>query len=186
MSTFSVSKTLHSLQKVWQPQTQFVRFRYWKQQKSKPTIYRYGYKDDHFSSGLLPRDRYFNRVSCLPIYKPKDSWSWKKRIMGQNDYIDILGKVILLEKFGVFCTFLICIMILFFFYLGDEKLHPAKICPGVPEWLRGFRGNEYLTLMRKFKTFNKSLPYQQPRKWDKMQTRFEQLYYYFNYRKKIR
>lgn len=78
------------MKKLWQPQTQFVRFRYWKDQRENAVIRRYGYKDDPFPTGLLPRGD-FGRIKCMPIYRPKDFWNLRRTTFGQNDYIDILG-----------------------------------------------------------------------------------------------
>lgn len=70
--------------------------------------------------GTLPRIPDLKKKLPIPPYCPKNSWNEQRALFGQNDYIDILG---------------------------DESIHPTQIGYSVPEWLKGFRGNEYQVII---------------------------------------
>ncbi len=53
----------------------------------------------------------------MPAYQPSKTWTERKALFGQNDYIDILG--------------------------DQEGVTPIQFQTQVPQWLRGFQGNEY-------------------------------------------
>lgn len=53
----------------------------------------------------------------MPLYQPKKNWTEKKALFGQNDYIDILG--------------------------DQEGLKPIMFQTHIPQWLKGFHGNEF-------------------------------------------
>lgn len=160
MSTCGLVKSLSfQVRKIWHPQVNIKRFRWWKEQRQTPLVRRHGYKDMVKTVGLLPRSKDADRIISMPIYRPKDSWSEKRTLYGQNDYIDILG---------------------------DGPLKPIDVAYMVPSWLKGFRGNEFQMLLRKRRLFKKgSLPVERPTKWEKMNKRIEWLFYHLNYRSKI-
>ncbi|XP_067130359.1 large ribosomal subunit protein mL51 [Centruroides vittatus] len=119
----------------------------------KKYIRRYGYESPLLERGPLPRlknDK--EKIEVIPDYKPKNPWSNKKALFGQNDYIDILG---------------------------DGSIHPVKLLTNVPGWLRGFQGNEFQMLLRQRVT-HFHWQYSRPAKWNLVNKRIRYLYKWLN------
>uniref|UniRef100_T1JJV0 Large ribosomal subunit protein mL51 n=1 Tax=Strigamia maritima TaxID=126957 RepID=T1JJV0_STRMM len=119
----------------------------------KPYVRRWGYEDKILGPSLLPRSEKFKPVNQLPNYRPKNRWSQKRALFGQNDYIDILG---------------------------NGHLHPVQLHDEVPRWLKGYRSNEFGVLNRRLKFLGDYYEEFKPEKYRKMKKRSWHLYRYLN------
>lgn len=112
--------------------------------------FRMGYEAHHQTKGLLPRLKIKEkRISTLPITSTEDRFSPRTALMGQNDFVRILG---------------------------DETIQQYDLLTHVPDWLRGYRADrEYSVLMRKRKEFD-HWRYTRPLKWLHLEQRIKFLY----------
>ncbi|XP_061714439.1 large ribosomal subunit protein mL51 [Cydia pomonella] len=135
------------LKTFWRPTINVIRTRY--HADKTRLVRRYGYDEKLWSGGLLPRSN--GRPLPMPEYRPKNAWTERRALFGQNDYIDILGK-------------------------GD--LHPVKTLYTLPAWIRGFQAHqEYHVILRKRKMFAKTAkPAMRPTKWKDLEKRLSFLY----------
>ncbi|CAH0722428.1 unnamed protein product, partial [Brenthis ino] len=131
---------------LWRPTVNIVRTRY--HADKTRLVRRYGYEEKIWSGGLLPRSE--QRLIPMPEYRPRNSWTERRALFGQNDYIDILG---------------------------SGEIHPVKTLYTVPSWIRGVKGHEYHILLRKRKMFaNSPTPRLRPTKWKEYEKRLAFLY----------
>ncbi|BFZ23518.1 hypothetical protein BsWGS_26557 [Bradybaena similaris] len=114
---------------------------------------RYGLVVKYERQGLLPRDGI--PVRSLPPFRPKDQWTPKKALFGQNDYIDILG---------------------------DGDVHPADLLTG-PRWLIGFKGNERDRMIRKMEWEGPRLKVFYPSEYNRIEKRIRYLTKLYNVRR---
>jgi len=118
---------------------------------------RYGYNDKMDFRGPLPRIKEAAYPVPLPTYMPPKNWIEKKALLGQNDYVDILG--------------------------DREDVTPIKFQTHIPQWLRGFQGNEYQMLLRKRALMGLTIR-GRPREWNNLRLRIKFLYRRLNYKTK--
>lgn len=131
-----------------------IAVRFWERRKY---IRRYGFENPIMDPGLLPRlPKMKRKLKTMPIYTPKNAWSERRALFGQNDYIDILG---------------------------DGRVKPLDIMTNVPLWLRGFQGNEYQMLLHKRRVYQ-HWKHTRPTKYRDLCKRIRFLYKVLNHRTK--
>ncbi|XP_002407212.3 39S ribosomal protein L51, mitochondrial [Ixodes scapularis] len=128
--------------------------RFWER---RSYLRRYGYENPLMEPGLLPRlPKLKRKLKSQPVYAPKDAWCERRALFGQNDYIDILG---------------------------SGALKPIHIMQNVPQWLRGFQGNEYQMLLRR-RRVNQEWKETRPTRYRNMAKRIRYLYKVLNHKTK--
>lgn len=136
-----------------------VRFRYYSEKIAKgPLVTRFGYKDNLFKRGHLPRVPDAD-ILPKPEYIPHNSWTPARAYFGQNDYIDILG---------------------------GGKIHPSRVLYHVPRWLRGINGKEFQLILKKREALKDTdYPYTYPTQWNNLNKRINYLYKYLNSKSEV-
>merc|ERR1719412_2550846 len=116
--------------------------------------YRYGYKDTVKQTGALPRlDDDAERIK-QPIFRPESPFVPSKALLGQNDYIDILGD-------------------------NPDALKPHEVHYHMPKYLRGVSGyeNDYQQALKlKAHMAKTAVPEVKPKDWDFLYKRVHRRY----------
>ncbi|KAL7307224.1 hypothetical protein TKK_0000946 [Trichogramma kaykai] len=150
----NLSSFVKSTLKAWVPQITTVRFRYFADKKR--CVRAHGYKEHIDQRGLLAHTDDAKPIIQMPIYRPVDSWSKKKAMFGQNDYIDIWTN-------------------------GRIKL--TTVMYKTPMWLKGIKRDdqEYRMLLRRRQMLQSGIyPVARPTKWKDMNKRIMYLYKFLN------
>lgn len=152
MSTF-VGAVANGLRRLWVPPVTQVRFRFHKDKiAAGPLKRRFGYEEIAISTGLLPHIKHEKHLPGNQFI-PVNQWTEKKARFGQNDYIDIF----------------------------TDNIHPTKVHYDVPQYLRGFKGNEFQCLLRKQRKLKHGeIPWRYPTSWKQVNKRIGYLYKYLN------
>ena len=119
-------------------------------------IYRYGYQDKCKRSGALPRisNDEETRWSVMDIHTPENPFAQKRALLGQNDYIDILGE-------------------------DPDMFKPSELNYAQPEWLRKVDNNmtPYLRALYKKRMLEKtSYPETHPNTYHRLNMRIFKRY----------
>ncbi|XP_053203717.1 39S ribosomal protein L51, mitochondrial-like [Panonychus citri] len=118
---------------------------------------RFGNITRHHDKGLLPRlSRQEAGLKSIPVKATTNPWHPRNALLGQNDYIDILG---------------------------TGNTHPATLLKHIPWYLRGWRGHEMEMLQRQA-AVDTSMETSRPEKWHYLQKRISYLYHFRNRRSK--
>lgn len=108
----------------------------------------YGYHDKVKRSGALPRLKNDSkRIFAAKIPTQPDPFAPKRALLGQNDYIDILG---------------------------SDDLHPVDTHYDIPGWLRGFRGSRHhqFIIRKRQHQLQSAVPEALPAQWDQQESDF--------------
>lgn len=127
--------------------------------RAPPEYTRRGGRDIHWHvDGTLPRVRPTPNTKPLPFPDNRrvDEWSTERAVLGQNDYIDILG---------------------------DGSLHPRDLLFS-PRYIRGLENSrwEIRRLFRKQRAVQRWMPFENPAKWNMLRKRIRYLMQWHNYK----
>ncbi len=136
--------------------------------------------------------------------RKRDSWTRRKALFGQNDYIGKDHVLFTAGKDGLVpkttpepChSFLLDTRQLLFHkklvaylppnfsdILGDGSVHPGELMSG-PAWLRQFKGNELQRLIRRLRMTGRYFSEKEPEKYHEMNKNMWYLYKKYNHRRR--